>query len=219
MTNGIDSRRCICFDCDSTLSSIEGIDELAARAGRTGDIVPLTTAAMEGRLRIEEVYGKRLEILRPSRADLAWLGGRYVDTIVQDARVAVSRLRASGREVCIVSGGLKGPVLTLARVLGVPEANVFAVDVMIDGAGAYAGYDVASPLTRSDGKAAVCGELAAKYGPAVLVGDGVTDIAAQSGGAFVIGFGGVARREAVVSAADHFIDGPSLLDVADFILA
>lgn len=215
---GLESRRCICFDCDSTLSTVEGIDELAARAGRTRDIVPLTTAAMEGRLRIEEVYGKRLEILRPSRADLDWLGARYVETIVPGARDAIFRLQDRGRAVFIVSGGLKQPVLALADALCVPSSHVYAVGVMVDAEGRYAGYDAQSPLTRSDGKAEICAGLAAKYGPAVLIGDGVTDVAAQTGGAFVIGFGGVARREAVVKTADAFIDGPSLGDVADFIL-
>jgi phosphoserine phosphatase len=35
----------VCFDCDSTLSRIEGIDELARRAGLEQEIAPLTDAA------------------------------------------------------------------------------------------------------------------------------------------------------------------------------
>jgi phosphoserine phosphatase len=46
----------------------------------------------------------------------------------------------------------------------------------------------------------------------------VTDLAAREGGAKIIGFGGVARRQAVVAGADHFIDGPSLSAVADYLL-
>lgn len=219
MTAPFESRRCVCFDCDSTLSSIEGIDELAVKAGRTGEIVPLTAAAMDGQLKIEEVYGLRLEILRPSRADLAWLGERYVATIVQGAHDAIQRLQRAGRHVFIVSGGLKPSVLHLADALGVPQSHVDAVDVLFDAQGIYAGYDEASSLTRSDGKAAVCARLAGRYGPAVLVGDGVTDVAARAGGALVIGFGGVVRREAVVRGADAFVDGPSLSGVADYLLA
>lgn len=213
-----ESPACIAFDCDSTLSSIEGIDELAVRAGCEDRIAPLTAAAMDGRLAIEEVYGLRLEVLKPSAADLAWLGQRYVETIVAGAEQAIARLQRAGRTVCIVSGGLRGPVLELAARLGVDEALVHAVDVYVDAKGGYAGYEQASPLTRSDGKARVAAQLAARHGSIALVGDGVTDVAARQGGAFVVGFGGVARRGAVVQGADQFIEGPSLDAVADYLL-
>jgi phosphoserine phosphatase len=35
----------VCFDCDSTLSEIEGIDELANRAGCGAAMAALTNAA------------------------------------------------------------------------------------------------------------------------------------------------------------------------------
>ena len=218
MKTRLESLRCICFDCDSTLSRIEGIDELAVRAGREAEIAPLTTAAMEGRLAIEDVYARRMDILRPDRAVLAWLGQRYVETLVDGAPKAVAALQAAGLAVHIVSGGLRAPVLRLAKVLGIQEDHVRAVEVHVDSAGNYLGFDQASPLTRSDGKALICAELAERYGPVALIGDGVTDVAAQAGGAYVIGFGGVVRREVVAKRADSFIDGTSLTAVSEFIL-
>lgn len=208
----------VAFDCDSTLSTIEGIDELALRRGCVAEIEPLTTAAMDGRLAIEEVYARRLEVLRPSRADIDWLGQRYIDTMVEGAASAIARLKASGRAVYIVSGGLKPPVLKLAERLDVPADRVFAVDIYFDNAGAYAGFETASPLTRSNGKAAIAAKIRALSGSLALVGDGITDVAASEGGAFVIGFGGVVRRAAVVERAGAFIDGPSLDAVADYLL-
>lgn len=208
----------IAFDCDSTLSTLEGIDELAVRKGCEDQIAPLTTAAMEGRLAIEEVYGKRLEVLRPSADDIAWLGRRYVETVVPGALRTIARLQAAGRSVSIVSGGLRGPVLALAEHLNVAAENVHAVDVYFDAEGRYAGFEQDSPLTRSNGKATLAASIKAASKSLVLVGDGVTDVAARAGGAFVIGFGGVARRPAVVAGADHFIDGPSLEAVADYLI-
>ena len=208
----------IAFDCDSTLSTIEGIDELAVRRGCEAEIAPLTTAAMEGRLAIEEVYARRLEVLQPSRADIEWLGQRYIDTMVAGAHSAIARLTASGRSVYIVSGGLRPPVLKLAERLQIPAERVFAVDVYFDGDGGYAGFEAASPLTRSTGKATIAAKIRALSGPLALVGDGVTDVAASEGGAFVIGFGGVATRAVVVERAHAFIPGPSLDDVADYLL-
>jgi hypothetical protein len=43
-----------------------------------------------------------------------------------------------------------------------------------------------------------------------MVGDGMTDIAARATGAYVVGFGGVAYREAVAEAADCYIESPDL---------
>ncbi len=216
--NNSESFAAVAFDCDSTLSTIEGIDELAVRRGCVAEIEPLTTAAMEGRLAIEEVYARRLDVLRPSRADIDWLGQRYIETMVAGAHSAISRLTASGRTVYIVSGGLKPPVLKLAERLDVPADRVFAVDIYFDGVGAYAGFEAASPLTRSTGKATIAAKIRAVCGSLALVGDGVTDVAASEGGAFVIGFGGVVRRAAVAERAGAFINGPSLDAVADYLL-
>lgn len=58
------------FDCDSTLSTIEGIDELARLKGVEDRIVELTNAAMDGKIPLQEVYAERLRLLSPTRADM-----------------------------------------------------------------------------------------------------------------------------------------------------
>ena len=88
--------------------------------------------------------------------------------------------------------------------------NVRAVEVHLDGAGRYQGFDTNSPLVRSDGKAAICRALTTRHGPVALVGDGVTDLAAQSSGAYVVGFGGVAHRKVMVEGADAFVTDQTL---------
>jgi phosphoserine phosphatase len=45
----------IIFDCDSTLSTIEGIDELARWQGRTQQVAELTNRAMNGDVPLESV--------------------------------------------------------------------------------------------------------------------------------------------------------------------
>jgi phosphoserine phosphatase len=209
----------ICFDCDSTLTTLEGIDELAVRAGCADQIIPLTTAAMDGSLTIDQVYARRLELIRPDARALSWVGQRYIETVVAGAREVIADLMARGTSVHVVSGGLLQPVQALALALGVPADRVHAVAVTLDEQGSYVGFDTASPLATSGGKAAICRELAARYGPIALVGDGVTDLEAREAGAFVIGFGGVVRRAAVVAGADVFVAGPSLYDVMPHLLA
>lgn len=206
----------VCFDCDSTLTRIEGIDELARRAGVEEAVAPLTTAAMTGDLSLDAVYARRLELVRPDRRSIAWLGQCYVEAMVPGARETVQALVRAGKAVHIVSGGLKPALLPLAGALGVPEPRVHAVDVTFEDDGTYRGFDVRSPLVRRDGKAKVCRALG--DGSVALIGDGVTDIAARQAGVFVIGFGGVARRDAVIDGADIFVPGPELTAVLDHLL-
>ena len=67
------------FDCDSTLSSIEGIDELARFKGKEMRVSVLTEKAMNGDLDLAEVYGKRLKAIRPTRGQLKAIEEKYWD--------------------------------------------------------------------------------------------------------------------------------------------
>ena len=122
----------VIFDCDSTLTAVEGIDELATLKGQTEHIAELTRRAMDGLVPLEEVYAARLELLRPTRAELARVGRLYRRSLVPEAAETVAALQSAGVEVFIVSGGLKAAVIDLARYLKIPAANVFAVEVEMD---------------------------------------------------------------------------------------
>ncbi len=203
----------VCFDCDSTLSRIEGIDELARRAGVEKEVTPLTAAAMSGALPLDAVYAQRLSAVRPDRASIEWLGKRYVEEMVPGARETISALARAGKSVHIVSGGLRPAIEPLARVLEIPASHIHAVDVLFEDNGAFHDFDRQSPLVHPNGKAMVCQSLAASRHSIALVGDGATDLCARESGVFVIGFGGVIRREALVKGADVFIAGPDLTAV------
>lgn len=209
---------CVCFDCDSTLTRIEGIDELARLNECEALIAPLTGLAMDGQLTLEEVYARRLDIVRPDRDALLWLSARYIDNIIPGARETIAALYRLGKAVHVVSGGLLQPVTAVARDLGIAPSFVHAVDVILDANGVYRGFDKTSPLTRSDGKAVICRQLADRHRSIALVGDGVTDLAARDAGAFVVGYGGVVARERVAQSADRYIDAPELTAVLAVLL-
>ena len=208
----------ICFDCDSTLTRIEGIDELARRSGREAEIAPLTAAAMEGALSLEDVYARRLDIVRPGREELSWLGERYIEEMVDGVRETIAALHYLGKAVYLISGGFLQPVAWLGQAIDIPASHVHAVDIYLDSAGNFSGFDTASPLIRGNGKAEICRELVQRHGAVAMVGDGVTDLAARAGGAYVIGFGGVARRQAVIKGADTFVADSNLLRTLDVLL-
>lgn len=207
--------RSVVFDCDSTLSALEGIEELASAHRR--EVESLTDAAMRGDVPLEEVYGRRLELIRPDLAAVEALVPRYVDALVEDAAGTVAALRRSGVEVRIISGGLLPAVLGLAHHLGLPDAAVSAVAVRFDEAGRYAGYDESAPAARAGGKADVIRAWKAATpplpGPVLFVGDGATDLEARDEVDLFAAYAGVVARPEVVDAAPVVLRAPSLTPV------
>lgn len=199
----------VVFDCDSTLSAVEGIDELGA--GRP-EIAELTAAAMRGEVPLEQVYGRRLDLVQPTRERVEALGRHYVEALVPEARETIKALLAARVVVRVVSGGILPSVLMMTRVLGLPDGDVAAVDVRFNGDGSYAGYDAESPLARSGGKAAVLqGWLPDLKGPVLMVGDGVTDLEARPPADCFAAYTGVIDRPPVVASADFVVaDMPAL---------
>ncbi|MDQ5939889.1 MAG: phosphoserine phosphatase [Pseudomonadota bacterium] len=194
----------ICFDCDSTLSKIEGIDELAKRVGLGDELAELTNAAMNGDVALEDIYAKRLNLIKPSRADIEWLSTLYISELVDGVESVFRQLAQHNKSVHIISGGLLPAILPLAKILNVPQSHIHAVDIYFDNNGQYLGYDIASPLTKNGGKAVMIESL--KSHNVVMIGDGQTDLEAQKVGAKVIGFGGVISRDTVRNKADFFVE-------------
>jgi phosphoserine phosphatase len=208
------------FDCDSTLSAMEGIDELARMGAPdlAARVARLTTQAMEGRVPIADVYAERLCLLAPDARQLAALGELYLARAVPDAREVVAALRHLGKHTGILSGGLLGPVLALARHLDIPSANVHAVAVHARPDGSFADFDRASPLCRNGGKVEVLRALPPTHRPLAFVGDGVTDLETRSTVDCFVGYGGVALRPAVRAGADAWLDTPSLAPLLQLVL-
>ncbi len=207
----------IYFDCDSTLSTIEGIDDLAGGCPPEvrDQIAALTDAAMDGDKSVEQVYGERLALIRPTRAAVEAIGQAYIDNPVPDVTDVVAALRWLGKQVGIVSGGLQLAVDVFARHLDVEPSRVHAVGLEFDSAGNYQDFDRTCPLARNGGKPEVLRNVAAEP-PLAFVGDGITDLESAPVVSRFIGFGGVARREKVVDASEHYADGPSLASVLPF---
>ncbi len=201
------SRPLIIFDCDSTLSSIEGVDELARERGAEvfAAVERMTHDAMDGRLAVEAVFGERLKIIRPLQEDVAAVGQRYIQTVEPTAAATLEVLRDQGWETAILSGGFRQAIRPLAQHLGIDRVE--AVDLFFDQAGNYQGYDENYPTTRSGGKPEVIARLRQELIPSrvVMVGDGVSDLETASQVDSFIGYGGVVAREKVQAEAEHFV--------------
>ena len=208
----------VCFDCDSTLSKIEGIDELARHQGLFEQVAALTDAAMNGELALDEVYGKRLALIKPNQAAIDWLAQLYIDTLVEGVAETMQALHQQNKHIHIISGGIRQAILPLAAKLGIDEDHVHAVDLLFDEQGEYVDFVRSSPLAVNGGKARVCRRLTMHHSELVMIGDGKTDLEAKLAGAYMIGFGGVVQRPLVQEQADLFIADDSLAAILPYVL-
>jgi len=215
----------IFFDCDSTLTTVEGIDVLADLAGKGLRVSILTEAAMNGDLALEEIYAKRLKAVKPTRGQISRIRQIYKQNVVQDAAELIAALQYLDRKVYIISGGLADPVIEFGVYLGVPRENIRAVGVQYNAlsgnwwqhldekpnaAERYLSH-TEDGLTVSDGKAQIVKELLGdQSGRSLLIGDGVSDLLAGSEVDLFIGFGGVEKRPRVAQEAPVFIESKSL---------
>ena len=199
--------RLICFDCDSTLSAIEGVDELARLRGPAilAQVEKMTNAAMDGTIPLEQIFQRRLELIRPTLAEVEEIGRQYIARVEPTAQVTVEALRQAGWTPVIVSAGFTQALEPLARHLGI--ARVEAVRLDFDLSGNYAGYDLTQPAARAGGKPEIVQSLQAELRPVrtVAVGDGVSDLETQAVVDIFFGFGRYASRDAVRKGAGHFI--------------
>ena len=174
---------------------------------------------MNGDIPLDAVYGRRLEIIRPSLSDVEKLAAEYETSLVPDASDVVNELTAAGAIVHLVTAGIEQAILPLARKLGIPRSRVHAVRLDFAGDGTFAGFDDRSFLTRPGGKAVVIRDVRArKHGKAVLIGDGVTDAEAAGTVDLFVGFGGVTMRPAVRDRSAVYISELSLSPLLPLIL-
>lgn len=195
------------IDCDSTLSTIEGIDELAR--GKGGDVfervVELTNAAMNGEVPIGEVFPRRMEMIRPDRELCDAVAALYVETIVPGAVEMIRELKDAGWLPVILSGGFAPLIEPLAARLGI--AHVEAVPLYFHEDGSYKGYGEDYPTTRNLGKNEVIREWKQALLPerVAMLGDGMSDLETKPDVDDFIGFGGVVARPKIEEGSDHWL--------------
>lgn len=209
------------FDCDSTLSSIEGIDELARSRGPEvfAEVVALTDAAMNGEVPLDEVFPRRMEIIRPDRETCDAVARKYIETIMPGAAELITRLKQEGWLPVIVSGGFAPLIQPLAETLGIEYVE--AVPLYLDESGAYSGYGMDYPTTRNLGKNEIINEWKSALSPerTGMMGDGISDLETKHDVDVFIGFGGVVSRPLVRERAEHWLvdlsDINSVLEMLD----
>ena len=195
------------LDCDSTLCAIEGVDELAAIRGPEVEqqVIELTNQAMDGTVPIDEVFGRRLDLIQPNRAMCETVAKMYIERLSPHVVESLTNLRKDDWEPIIISGGFTQVIEPVAESLGIEK--IFAVDLIFDSEGDYQTFDNQSPTARNGGKPEIIKAFTEGLSPlqTVMMGDGISDLETATVVDLFVGYGGVISREAVKTQASVYI--------------
>ncbi len=195
------------IDCDSTLSSIEGIDELARLSDPKvyAEVVELTNLAMNGDIPLQDVFKKRMEIINPTQEMVRQVSQQYLENLVPGAEAFIHHTKSNGWTPVIISGGFAPIIQPLAKHLGI--RHVEAVPLYFDSSGNYSGYGEDYPTTRNLGKNEIIRQWKNARIPerVIMVGDGISDLETKPEVDLMIGYGGVVSRDKVKRGADLWI--------------
>lgn len=210
------SARLVLFDVDSTLTTTEAIDLLAAHAGKGEAVARITERAMRGELDFAESLTARV-------ATLEGLPVSVLDdvaprmTLSPGALTLVKALLERGIHLGVTSGGFSQLVEPLAAELGFEFAS--ANQLEIDGQARLTGR-VVGEIVDAERKARDLGRFAGRLGVdpelTVAVGDGANDLRMLAAAGLGIAY---CAKPVTAAQADVAITFPRLDAVSAFVLS
>ena len=164
-------------DMDSTMITVECIDELADYAGIKPQIAAVTEAAMRGELDFESALDARVALLKGlDEGVIARCLAERV-TIMPGAVALIRTMKARGARTILVSGGFTRFAEPVAEMIGFDRAIANRLEITD---GVLSGL-VTKPIVGSDTKERTLLEATADLGLApeatLAVGDGANDLA------------------------------------------
>lgn len=205
------TKKLIIADMDSTMITVECIDELADYAGLKDQVAAITKRAMTGELDFRAALEERVALLGGmSEGVLAECRYERVK-LTRGARTLVQTMKAHGAHSVLVTGGFTTFAGPVGEAIGFDKvvANELVIkDGMLTG-------KVAEPIVDKDAKLATLTAEAAKLGlplaATLAVGDGANDIPMITSAGLGIGYSPHPAAEEAADAAIRHHDLTALL--------
>jgi len=166
----------LAMDMDSTLISIECIDEIADFAGRKAQVAAVTASAMRGEIDWPESLRRRVKCL--AGLDAGALARVYEDRLRfnRGAEKLLAAAKRNGVKTLLVSGGFTYFTDRVRDEIGFDYAYSNTLDIE----GAKLAGTVSGPLVDAAGKAAHVARISKELGLArervLAIGDGANDL-------------------------------------------
>lgn len=180
--------RLLAMDMDSTLITIECIDEIADFAGVKPQVAAITAAAMRGELDFPGALRARVALLKDLEASVLQ---RVYDERLRlspGAETLLAAARAAGLRTLLVSGGFTYFTGQLQARLGLDFTLANELEIV---GGRLTGR-VAGDIVDADAKAArvasACAELGCDVDRAIVIGDGANDLKMMRGAGLSVAY-------------------------------
>ncbi|MCP9748082.1 phosphoglycerate dehydrogenase [Lacihabitans sp. CS3-21] len=214
MVTAIKEKKIFIIDFDSTITKVEGLDQLAAIAlAHSSDgtkvvqqIKELTDAGMNGELSLSESLSKRMSLLNANKKHVDALVEFLLENISESFERNKKFLQEYADQILVVSSGFKDFIIPVVSYLGLKAENVYANTFIYDDHGDIIGVDNSNVLSQTGGKIELVKSLNLDAHVSVI-GDGFTDYEIKQHGladrfyAFVENV----ERQKVVDVADFTI--------------
>ncbi len=170
-------KKLIVADMDSTMITVECIDELADYAGIKAQVAEVTEAAMRGELDFEAALDARVALLTGMDESVIARCLAERVKIMPGAKALIQTMRAKGATAILVSGGFTRFAEPVANEIGFNKAiaNVLEIE------GGKLTGKVAKPIVDASTKLATLAEATLDLGlfdhETLAVGDGANDLA------------------------------------------
>jgi phosphoserine phosphatase len=178
----------LAMDMDSTLITIECIDELGDFAGRKAEVAAITAQAMRGELDYPQSLRKRVAVL--AGLDESVLERVYAERLrlTPGAEALVAKCKAHGVKLLLVSGGFTFFTERLRERLGLD----YTISNRLEVASGKLTGKVLGGIVDAEAKARrfaeVARELSAERSQTVALGDGANDLKMMAEAGYSVAF-------------------------------
>jgi phosphoserine phosphatase len=205
----------ICFDMDSTLITIECIDELADFAGKKEEVSAVTEAAMRGEIDYSESLRRRLSLL--AGLDARVLSRVYGERLLLSpgARELLEAAQNAGLRTAILSGGFTYFTERLRIELGFDFATSNELEISGGKLTGRVSGDIVDAAAKAHHLARLTAELGLKKEQVIACGDGANDLLMMAEAGLSVAFRAKPATRAKADIAINFGGLDSLLNLFD----
>lgn len=205
----------ICFDMDSTLITIECIDELADFAGKKQEVSEVTEAAMRGEIDYRESLRRRLALL--AGLDARVLARVYGERLLLSpgARELLEAAQAAGLRTAILSGGFTYFTERLRIELGFDFATSNELEISGGKLTGRVVGDIVDAAAKAHHLARLTDELGLRKDQVIACGDGANDLLMMAEAGLSVAFRAKPATRAKADIAINFGGLDSLLKLFD----
>ncbi len=201
--------KAIAFDMDSTLISIECIDEIADAAGKKAEVAAITEAAMRGEITdFKDSLRRRVALLKGVPAEALQQVYDQRLKLNPGAPELINAAKAAGLQTLLVSGGFTFFADRVRERLGMHEAHSNVLEVQ---GGLLTGQvlgDIVDGEAKRQHLLALCARIGCEPSQAIAVGDGANDLPMMGAAGLSVAYHAKpkVREQAVVAINEGGLD-------------